>query len=266
MSTTSLESRLTSLAPASAPVDSARLDAAHAAVLAAIADDRVDAPGDDALVVPLASVRRRRRTRRALLAVAACLVLGVAVVVGAPHGADAPAFASWTSSPEPIDTTGAADEIAQCRSQSDELQNGPAAPVLLERRGEWVYGLFAWTSGTDAVIAQCLVRSPHSGDLGYEGGVASASGRREHPAPDELVWATTASDATWVAVAGYAGDEVVRAVLSVERPGREARTVVASVAGGWFGAWWPRDPGGSRFSVTWYLQDGTVGGTLENMR
>lgn len=274
MSTPSVDSRLSALAPRPAPLDPRRLDAAHAVVLAAIAGDHnpaTDAPHEhdarkeqEARTLPLDRARQRRRARGALLA-AACVVLGVAMVLGLPRGGDSPAFATWTSSAEPVDPASVAAEIAYCAARTQD-QGAPADPVLLERRGDWVYAMFASGSGTESVMSACLVRRTGDAGLAIEGGTVGVEGTWERPAADEVTPVFSSWDPTWASAGGYAGDEVARVVLSVDRPGRDPRTVVASVADGWFGAWWPQDAQHVRYSLTWYLQDGTVGGSLDNQR
>ena len=274
MSIPSVDSRLAALAPGPSPLDPDRLEAAHAAVLAAIPGNPIpadvtpledDAPDEyDALTLPLERARQRRRTRGPLLA-AACVALGVAMVLGLPRGADSAAFATWTSSPEPVDPATVADEIAYCAARAQE-QGAPADPVLLEQRGDWVYALFASVSGTESVMSACLVRRTGDAELAIEGGAVGVEGPWERPAADEVDPVFSSWDPAWASAGGYAGDEVARVVLSVDRPGREPRTVVASVADGWFGAWWPQDSQHARYSLTWYLHDGTVGGSLENQR
>ena len=280
MSTPSVDSRLSALAPGPAPLDPRRLDAAHAAVLAAIPGDHAPAPvalyehdarqeqelrqEHDARALRFDRARQRRRARGALLA-AACVVLGVAMVLGLPRGGDSPAFATWTSSAEPVDPATVADEITYCAVRAQE-QSAPADPVLLEQRGDWVYAMFARASGTETVMSACLVRRTGDAELAIEGGAVGVEGPWERPAADEVAPVFSSWDPTWASTGGYAGDEVARVVLSVDRPGRDPRTVVASVADGWFGAWWPQDSQHARYSLTWYLRDGTVGGTLDNQR
>ena len=268
MSATSIDSRLAALAPRPEPVDPVRLDAAHAAVIAAIPDDHAAAAGaqqeQDAQPLPFDLARRRRRTRGTLLA-AACFVLGIAMVLGLPQGGDSTAFATWTTSATPVHPAKVTDEIAHCSVRAQE-QGTPAEPVLLEQRGDWVYALFARASGTEMAVSACLVRRTGDAELPIEGAVIGAEGPWDRPAADEVTPVFSSWDPTWASVGGYAGDEVARVVLVVDRPGAESRTVVASVAGGWFGAWWPQDSQHARYSVTWYLVDGTVGGTLENQR
>ncbi len=271
MTTSSLDSRVAGLAPGPAPLDPEGLEAAHAAVVAAMnayehADDHGSAGGPgSAPAVPLVVGHRRRVLVRRLGAVAACLALGLGLVLWPSGGSDAPAFASWDPVPEPVAFADVAHLMAQCTDQVELAeQDDPLLPVVLERRGEWLFGLFAQGTVGRENVTQCLVREAGGDRDSIDVSSGSRDGAVDNPGPERATWEHGQSNGAWMSTWGYAGTNVARVTLTVPTDRGPERTVEATLANGYYSAWWP---GTSQFplefTMTWYLTDGSVGGTID---
>lgn len=272
MTQSPLDIRLAELAPGRDPVDVARLAAAHASVVAAMndlehAEDRASAgvPGN-APVAPLAAERHRRAPARRLGAVAACLALGLGLVLWPSGGSDVPAFGNWDPVPEPVAFADVAHLMAECTDQVELVgQDEPLRPVILERRGDWLFGLFAQGTVGRENVAECLIREKGgTGDF-VDVSWGSIEGTVDNPGPERATWESGHSSGTWTGAWGYAGTRVARVTLTVPSGRGQARTVEATLANGYYFAWWPgptqRTP--FEFTMTWYLDDGSVGGTID---
>lgn len=218
-------------------------------------------PHDDpATVEPGRSRRRRLR----LLA-----PVGVLGAVGAAAAAllfgGGSAFASWTSTPEPLTSAEASAAASTCRANFGMAATG-ATTLVAEQRGKWTYVL---VSGPMAE-ASCLM--PH--DL--VGRQVLGSYDTDPPdaptvAPDLIVETGSAQtsidegwlrDDSWLSLTyGYVGSDVTG--VTVHTP--LGFDVEASVDKGRFAAWWPSDPPSSKnldvmgaWSYTVTLADGTT--------
>lgn len=74
-------------------------------------------------------------------------------------------------------------------------------------------------------------------------------------------------DDAYTAVMGQVGDQVVRiqihprqnpTIPGDRRDSQPAKSVTATVANGYYGAWWPGNKGSKDLRLTIYLADGTV--------
>lgn len=207
--------------------------------------------GDDA-----AHVAPRPRRHRSLLTLAAAAAVAIALW---PSGPTAPAaFAKWVNDPILI----APEDISpwleyscdpQRFSEGSQPTDGPnpstigaVEPVLVERRGDLVLMVQA---GADGWLS-CLVN-----EAGW-GGFRSLAGDPDHLTGvfGESVTSTDTYEPQgerWVATAGQVSDDVVRVEITLAT-GYE---VTASVAGGFYAAWWPSidEPGrSSGFTLTAY--------------
>lgn len=214
----------------------------------------------------LSARRRRRAPARRVGAVAACLALGLGLVLWPTGAREAPAFASWDPVPEPVAFADVAHLMAACTSRVDLVgQDDPLRPVILERRGDWLFGLFAQGTVGRENVAECLVREKGGTDNHVDVSWGSLEGTVDSPGPVRATWAGGHSDDTWTGAWGYAGSRVERVTVTVPGERGRSRTVEATVANGYYAAWWPSAVQMTPFelTVTWYLDDGSVGGTID---
>ena len=277
-----LDAELKRLAP-SATADPDALSATRARVMAVVhgvADEREYFPAADIdRVIPITGVAARRRLA---LRVGAAAAIAAAGVVGAtlwpdPTASWIPAaHASWRAVPAPVTPGDAQAQAKACLSLTrhadpDGTGYGPLrlddlVPVVAERRGDWTYTLLTAGPRGDrtATSLTCLLPTdPTSREAGNVGGGAGSIVRV--PASDQIQWVGGGWGGEWFDVWGYAGDDVGRVTATL------ANDVVvdATVSDGYFAGWWPTAPpvaDGSHalpFTLTWYLKDGTPGGTYE---
>ena len=216
-----------------------RADAAFARILATPSTDRV----------PEKTSRPRRRLTRLLVPIG----LGFAAAAAVPAlvlGGDS-AFASWTSTPEPLTGVAAAEAATACRAALAATDQGERV-VIAERRGGWTYVLLA---GPDSE-ATCLMpeglvdQDDPAADAreGFMGSYTSDPGEAPTLAPGGIIGHDAAGsvptdglwdfgdDEEWVIdVDGYVGSDVTG--VTVHTP--IGTDVEASVANGRFAAWWP---------------------------
>lgn len=272
MRLTTLDRELTRLAPT--PGLEA-VDAARARVMAAVADDRRVAPapddGDDR-VVPL---DRARPARRVALRLGIAVSLAAASVAGItlwphPTGSWVPAaYAGWRAAPEPV-APGEAQALADtCLAQvtepgPDGQYPGPSVaglgPVMAERRGDWTFVLLAASGGAGhtGTVLSCLLSSDGRGGISVHGGSTT-----DLPVLDEIAPLVAEGGGERADVWGLTGDNVARVTATL----RNGTVVEATVSDGYFAAWWPSDPSHEGFepvTLTWYLTDGTQGGTYDS--
>lgn len=255
MTTPTLDDRLSRWAPQASP-DPAGLAAAQAQVHQQILTGS-----------PRHPARPRRLSKVAVrsTSVAAGVLLIAAALVIWPLGGDSPAaFASWVAEPEPLTAGDAAAQKAACittlGSPSILTQHADEfTAVIAERRGDYTYTLLvADRPGTnqDAVF-DCLL-----GDDG-EGSIGGAVGTDAVTSDGRARWTGASGGEEWRSAWGLVGPNVT-AVTITRADGVE---VEATVSNGYFAAWWPRPAGAHTdaegFTYTWYLGDGSVGGTDE---
>lgn len=168
------------------------------------------------------------RRRRALVGVAATGALAIVAGLTLPGIGSDEAYASWTPAPSALTGTDLLRAETACGNSSTR-----ATTVLAERRG-----VFAFTLRTDRdQVTDCLVTLNGTG-----GGSARDLETLRDPADGQALVA--AFFTTWnpddghaSAVYGRVGD-AVEAVTITRSTGYE---VQATVADGWWAAWWPGD-------------------------
>jgi hypothetical protein len=248
-----------------------RADATFARILATPSHDHV----------PEKSVRPRRRWSRRLVPVA---LVGAAVPALLLSGG--PAFASWTSKPEPLTGAAATEAATTCLdalgAQKPPQSRGPAGPdqaepiVIAERRGEWTYVLITGPK----LEASCLLPDdligedfpPNHKGGGYSGNYTQDPAEVPTLARDALVETISmgdvhdgtglwpfSTDQYFVSVEGYVGSDVTG--VTVHYPG--VPDIQASVKSGRFAAWWPAGPAkgpnpGAGWTYTLTLADGST--------
>ncbi|ROS23950.1 hypothetical protein [Cellulomonas sp. PhB150] len=262
---------LTSLAPRP-PVDPDGLEAAHRVLMARIDEERL-AP---------AQAPRRTVRRWAVLAVGIAGVTAVAVTL--PSGVDKPAFAGWTAVPAPIAPHALAvlgDACVEMRMSDLNAGMGPdeefdlpgARGVVADRRGSIALTVVASPDG--ALICSVGPLTRKSSEVRLTGGGdtiegALADSYRSTQGSETWTSAAPPADAVrlvqwnqqyapepWYSVVGKAGLGVRQVVVTRT----EGEPVTASVANGFFVAWWPGDSAGA--SVVPVLEDGTKGVPLK---
>ena len=262
---------LTSLAPRP-PVDPDGLEAAHRVLMARIEAERL-AP---------APARRRPVRRWVILAVGVAGATAVAVTL--PSGVDTPAFAGWTAVPVPIapQTLAALGEkCVETRMSDLNAGMGPdeefdlpgARGVVADQRGSISLTVVASPEG--ALICSVGPLTTKSSELRLTGGGDTIEGGPAdsyHSMQGSETWTSEAAPADavrlvqwnqqyapepWYSVVGKAGSDVRKVVVTRT----EGEPVTASVANGYFVAWWPGDAAGA--SVVPVLEDGTKGAPME---
>ena len=271
MRLTTVDRELTRLAPTPDPES---VGAAHARVMAAVADVPRTAPapddGDDR-GVPL---DRARAARQVALRVGIAAALAAASVAGvalwpSPTGSWVPAaYAGWRAAPEPVAPGEAQAQADTCLAQATELgpdgqYPGPSVaglgPVVAERRGDWTFVLLAASGGASrtGTVLSCLLSSDGRVSIGIHGGSST-----DLPAPDQITPLVAEQSDERADVWGLTGDDVARVTATL----RNGTVVEATVSDGYYAAWWPWDTsheGFEPFTLTWYLTDGTQGGTYD---
>ncbi len=187
--------------------------------------------------VPAGTTRRPRAPRfRRLAAMSAVTAIAVTVgllVLRGSGGTDV-AYASWTAVPTPVAGAELDAVLGACREQ---LGDGTIPVELAERRGDYVAVLF-FEEDPETSMSCIATNRPGSTEVDQViTGAAGSSG----PA-----WTPPAGQITEGASTQYGGDHpasltegaVGRGVVGVTIHAG-TRTIVATVEGGRYAAWWP---------------------------
>ncbi|PWJ48317.1 hypothetical protein SAMN06264364_13142 [Quadrisphaera granulorum] len=170
----------------------------------------------------------------------AAAATAVAVVVPSLLEGGSSAFASWTPTPTPLSDDRAAALQADCLSTGAALGFGGAQVAgLSEARGTYSFTVVATPIG----VGNCFLldEAPVGTDGEQEQGAVSwgLSADLPAPAPDgtAVSWGATSSTAagTFTSAIGRVGDDVTAVRLTTA----DGRHVLATVADGYFAAWWP---------------------------
>lgn len=266
------------------PTQQARRDALLASILTAEPTGAAGVPGpapasgqarpSGAQPVDELARRRRRRTLRVLVpAAAAAALVSTLVLVNLP-GQHA-AYASWTPDPTPVTGTARDTAVQACRASfadqpgmaevPRELRptTDPAtlAPVVAERRGTY---LFLALASPDGSTAQCFYDAEHPDRVaGMTGGAATA----DTPTPQQLpadgyessgAGMSSGPEGSYAFTVGRVGSGVTAVTVN-----SDAGPVHATVADGWYAAWWPAEATGPNaplptLSYDLTLADGSV--------
>ena len=218
---------------------------------------------------------RRRPARRLLLASVPVLAVAVAGILLATSLLKPPsAFATWTPVPGPVDPAFAAamhencalrpiptddpnisaERMREMLAQQAILAKLPL--VVMDQRGRAAVALFADRLADGQASVLCMTVAKEEGGIPVAGGGGASTGAVEAPADGPLRLFTaqrTSSDAgMYTAYAGWVAPGVAR--VAVDRS--NGQIVTASVASGYFVAWWPGASAATKF--TGYNADGTV--------
>ncbi|MGL5930060.1 MAG: hypothetical protein ACRCY8_14095 [Dermatophilaceae bacterium] len=250
---------LTHLDPAPAELDAAQLTREHATLTTILASSRHD---NDARFVPVPSTRRRTIGRAvALGGVAAAATTGI--VAAQVIGGSESAYAGWTATPKKPTAQQQAAAAAKCRQDnvesaeagaryraaSEEAAGSSEIPLrdqltwinksqvaLAEQRGPWSLVVLSGT-GFEAI---CLDGGPDADEDSEAGGARTYSGEAEPLDPRRIeVAGGGISDGPGgeniVHEYGRVGSDVERITIRTTNRG----DVIATVANGYFAAWWP---------------------------
>lgn len=194
----------------------------------------------DSTVVPAhdGKVDHHRQHRRWRLAtvIAAVTVIALAVGLGLPGD---PAYADWSPNPTPLTTAQAAAAMATCSTDLDRSDPPSGQPRLLlaERRGGWIYVLFAPSDRTEA---SCLLPpNPAKQDGRRWGKFDNETPIEPDPLPEEVQETGYAVGTTKEGLFIWTEGVVGRDVKAVNITTPIGVKVVASVANGRYAAWWP---------------------------
>jgi hypothetical protein len=195
----------------------------------------------------------RRPRRRLVPPVAAAGLAGVAAVVAVNLLGASSAYASWTAVPDQLDATALATAGNACEQQLNAHFPGQATglrPTVGETRGKFTAILLA----AGQRVGICIAGIPH----GSLGGIldlspaSSTTGLTLDAEPGLLAGPGAAREAF--------GRVIDPAVTKVVVNTTDHRSVTASVAGGFFLAWWPS--GADPTDVTGYNAQGDVLSTV----
>ena len=196
-----------------------------------------------------------------VLTVAAAAGTVLAVVLGG----GAPAYAGWSATPTSGSSTASA---SACVSQLASMQSGPGGTwdnVLTDVRGPFTVALFQ----DDGAYAACFTSSSFTEVNQISSGAASSSvhvqggGSAAGAAPSRVGVSvsgtgsgslqrvmqshlTTADDGPYTLVDGRTQSGVTGVTLVLD----DGQDVVATVADGWFVAWWPGSANATSTQVT----------------
>ncbi|MGL4177940.1 MAG: hypothetical protein ACRCSN_17925 [Dermatophilaceae bacterium] len=249
---------LTHLDPAPAELDAAQLTREHATLITILASPR---HGVETGSVPIRPPRRRTARRAVVIGGAAAATVGII----ATHfiGGGESAYATWTATPKKPTAEQQAAAAAECRqenvesaeagarylAESEEAARSSEIPLpdvltsingsqvaLAEQRGAWSLVVLSGT-GFEAL---CLDGGPHADEDDHAGQARTFSGEDE-PLDPRRIWLAGGGTSEGPAgenivhLYGQVGSEVERITVRTENRG----DVVATVANGYFAAWWP---------------------------
>jgi hypothetical protein len=193
------------------------------------------------------------RRRWAVTGGIAAALTTVGVVLPAVTDDSGAAFASWTPTPAAVPPADAAAWRAECLAAGTDPR-GPVTAALSERRGEFTFALLV----TARAVGTCLRLDPPTTGQEERGVISwGPGGDLPAPAPGSATvraGTTFRSDAgEFTSAYGRVGEQVVAVELTPDG----GRPVTATLADGYFTAWWPgraEEP----VTVTLTRRDGTT--------
>lgn len=237
------------------PDQVARKDALLQALLAETPAGHLPAPRTDVppqtAVVPRADGGRHRVVRWLVPAAAAAGLATVFAVTGGPGGSRA--YASWSATPQPVDTATRATAERACRDNlrtdlermardvpaEHQPTTNPDAlrTVVADKRGAF---LFLAMSGPDGSTQQCFLRAGDPSRVdGATGGLATKDSAAPAPLrPGQVEWwgggKSSGPEGTYAFTTGRVGPGVTGVTIRTA-----GQSIQATVTGGSFAAWWP---------------------------
>jgi hypothetical protein len=186
---------------------------------------------------------RRRRTRK-LPAIGALGATGIAAAVAAIvtlGSSAAPAFAGWRSTP----TNPAPGQLAQAAQACGQ---NLGSPVLTDSRGPYTASIYADSATTDVCLSGNGVSMSSSSTTGAPASVAAGQIQVDGGGTRD-----SAGDALTI-VDGRTGAGVT--AVTIQRS--DGSSVQATVANGWYMAWWPGTVTATDAQVTTASETSTV--------
>ena len=178
------------------------------------------------------------RSRRTVLAAVLAAVAAAAAVV-LPTVVSGPAYASWTPDPAPLPAADQAGLADRCAAQAIAEYDLPDQPRTVhgEQRGDYAY-LNVVTQGWSATCFRDGDGNVRDASIMVDPLRTAALGRR---GVEMQAWAGLQTDEGGCRLmAGHVGTDVVGVDIIVHpKQGKPARTVRATLQGGYFLAWYP---------------------------
>lgn len=206
-----------------------------------------------AYAAPASSTLGRRRLLRFGRIAVAPLAIGAvvaAVFVAGTVFAPPSAFGTWTATPSSPNPALVArvrdgclsppgpDWTAEMRANAADLASLPL--VIVDQRGRGAVAFFAERRPDGQASMMCLSAADEDGQV-MAGGGGTSTGARETPATGPLrLFTAHRNRSEWGTYTAYAGS-VEPGVTQVTVERNSGSGVIASVANGYFVAWWPGD-------------------------
>jgi hypothetical protein len=177
----------------------------------------------------VASALRSPRRRLLSIAVAAAAGVVTVLVVGTGGAGPANAFAGWTASPTAPPSGQLQAAEAACAKQNAAVAS--LAPTVADGRGP--NSLLVFAHGDTATV--CITGQPELGTVAVSQSIAAAPTASTAVQPESLGLEFAADGQGFRQMAGQVGPGVTAVAVVLE----DGTTVRATVANGWFAAWWP---------------------------
>jgi hypothetical protein len=202
-----------------------------------------------------------RRPRKVAVAVLAAVAAALAVTV--PNLGSGPAYASWTPEPSPLPAAEQADLADRCVDQVSGMVPAATRRVLAEQRGDYAYANVVTPSWT----ATCF--RDRDGNVHYGSNLVDpvSSAALGGEGIEMQAWGQLRTDEGHCRLmAGHVGARVIGVDITVRgASGDRARTVRATLADGYFLAWYPEKSSEAESNRTFLTLRLAGGGTVEGL-
>ena len=177
---------------------------------------------------------RGRLTRWAAVGAAAAVAAVALLVVGTTGGGPTRAFAGWSATPTAPATGQLAAAEATCQQRFPAYASAP--PTLADTRGPFSLLLYGGTTANIVCVTGWSFGGAIGGGTVYPGAIRPGS---VAPTVIDPTYGTaggmSAGGHTFSYVTGQAGADVTSVTLTLN----DGSQVDATVASGWYAAWWP---------------------------
>jgi hypothetical protein len=177
----------------------------------------------------IASALRSPRRRLLTVAAVAAAVVVTVLVVGTNGAGPANAFAGWTASPTAPGTGQLEAAEGACAKQNAAVAS--LTPTVADGRGP--NSLLVFAQGDTATV--CITGQPELGTVAVSQTIAAAPTASTAVQPESIGLEFAADGQGFRQIAGQVGAGVTAVAVVLE----DGTTVRATVANGWFAAWWP---------------------------
>ena len=217
---------------------------------AAATDDDMEAPAISRSrwrvgrrLIPTALPRGRLK-RWAAVGTAAVAAAVALLVVGTTGGGPTRAFAGWSATPTTPATGQLAAAEATCQQRFPAYASTP--PTLADTRGPFSLLLYGGTTANIVCVTGWSFGGAIGGGTVYPGAIRPGS---VTPTVIDPTYGTaggmTAEGHTFSYVTGQAGADVTSVTLTLD----DGSQVEATVASGWYAAWWPGSQGAQQATI-----------------